>query len=142
MRSQRVLFSLALTLLTSAAAMLAGCGARANGANSANANNQPAVVDVTTTQAIVKPIPTYFEATGSLASDASTDVAPAIAGKVTEVNFDVGSYVQKGSVLVRLDDRDARIRLEQAQAQVEQQRKAVDQAIAALRQAQARLGLK
>jgi RND family efflux transporter MFP subunit len=122
--------------------MLAGCGARANGANAANANNQPTVVDVTTTQAIVKPIPTYFEATGNLASDASTDVAPAVAGKVVEVNFDVGSYVQKGSVLVRLDDRDARIRLEQAQAQVEQQRKAVDQAIAALRQAQARLGLK
>ena len=31
----------------------------------------------------------------------------------------------KGDVLVRLDARDAQIRLEQAQAQVEQQRKAV-----------------
>ncbi len=48
----------------------------------------------------------------------------------------------KGSVLVRLDDRDARLRLEQAQAQVEQQRKAYDQAVAGLRQAQSRLGVK
>lgn len=77
---------------------------------------QPTVVDVAATQAIVQPIPTYFEATGNLASDAATDVAPAVGGKIAEVNFDVGSYVEKGSVLVRLDDRDARIRLEQAQA--------------------------
>jgi RND family efflux transporter MFP subunit len=69
-------------------------------------------------------------------------VAPAVGGKIAEVNFDVGSFITKGSVLVRLDDRDARIRLEQAEAQVEQQKKAVEQSIAALRQAQARLGVK
>ena len=119
----------------------AGCGSKSANANS-NANNQPKIIDVTTTQAVTKPIPTYFEATGSLASDESTDVAPAIAGKITEVNFDVGSFVQKGSVLIRLDPRDAQIRLEQTQAQVVQQQRAVDQQIAALRQAQDRLGVK
>ena len=71
-----------------------------------------------------------------------TDVAPAVGGKIVEVNFDVGSYVEKGSVLLRLDDRDARIRLEQAEAQAEQQKKAVDQAVAALRVAQIRLNVK
>jgi RND family efflux transporter MFP subunit len=83
-----------------------------------------------------------------LASDAQTDVAPTVAGKVIEVNFDVGSFVNKGDVLLRLDPRDAQIRLEQAQAQVEQQRKAVgqaeanvEQAIANLRQTQVRLGI-
>lgn len=140
MRDKKVLISLAIAI--SAILMLAaGCGSRANNASS-NVNAQPVTVDVTTTQAVVKQIPTYFEATGNLAADAQTDVAPAIAGKITEVNFDVGSYVQKGSVLVRLDDRDARIRIEQAQAQVEQQKKAVNQSIAALRQAQVRLGVK
>lgn len=121
----------------------AGCGSGSAAANSnANANNQPATIDVMTAQAVVKPIPTYFEATGNLAGDEQTDVAPAVAGKVVEVNFDVGSYVQKGSVLLRLDDRDAKIRLETAQAQAEQQKGAVDQAVAALRQAQSRLGVK
>ncbi len=67
------------------------------------------IVDVATAQAIVQNIPTYFEATGTLASDAQTDVAPAVGGKIVQVNFDIGSYVQKGSVLVQLDDRDARI---------------------------------
>ncbi len=126
-----------------------GCGSSANSATVANANDQPSVVDVTTVQAVIKPIPTYFEATGNLASDAQTDVAPAVSGKIAEVNFDIGSYVNQGDVLVRLDARDAAIRLDQARAQVDQQRKAVgqaeanvDQAIATLRQTQARLGVK
>ncbi len=140
MRSQPVLKSVAtVTLAIVLAAM--GCGRSTTTAN-INANNQPVTINVTTAQAIVRPIPTYFEATGNLVGDAQTDVAPAIGGKIVEVNFDVGSYVQKGSVLVRLDDRDARIRLEQADAQAEQQKKAVAQAVAALRQAQVRLGVK
>ena len=124
-----------------AAGLSAGCG-RATTANANIANSQPAIVDIMTSQAVVNPIPTYFEATGNLVSDAQTDVAPAVSGKIAEVNFDVGSFVTKGSVLVRLDARDAQIRLEQAEAQVEQQRSAVDQAVAALRQSQARLGLR
>jgi len=119
-----------------------GCGSRANSANANTAYTQPQIVDVTTTQAVVKQIPTYFETTGNLVSDAQTDVAPAVSGKITEVNFDVGSFVTKGSVLVRLDDRDARIRLATARDQVEQQQRAVDQAVAALRQAQVRLNVK
>lgn len=128
-------------VVLAAAIGIAGCGSKTNTANS-NTAAQPTPIDVTTTQAVVKQIPTYFEATGNLAGDESTDVAPLIAGKITEVNFDVGSYVQKGSVLIRLDDRDAKLKLEQAQAQLEQQKKAVDQAVTALRQAQARLDVK
>lgn len=93
------------------------------------------VVDVTTAPAISRQLPRYFEATGSFAADEQTDVAPAVAGKVVAVGVDLGSYVQKGAVLVRLDDRDARIRLDQAQAQVAQQQ-------AAVRQAEARIGLR
>ncbi len=121
---------------------LSGCGSGSTNTNANSSSTAPTTVDVKTTQAVTKQIPTYFEATGNLASDAQTDVAPVVGGKVVEVNFDVGSYVTKGSVLVRMDDRDARIRLEQAQAQVEQQKKAVGTAIAALRQAQIRLGVK
>ena len=109
-------------VVLAAAIGIAGCGSKTNTANS-NTAAQPTPIDVTTTQAVVKQIPTYFEATGNLAGDESTDVAPLIAGKITEVNFDVGSYVQKGSVLIRLDDRDAKLKLEQAQAQLEQQKR-------------------
>jgi RND family efflux transporter MFP subunit len=138
MREKRSITALAIIAV---AALLTACGSRTANTNT-NASTQPTTVDVKTAQAVTKQIPTYFEATGNLASDAQTDVAPSIAGKVVEVNFDVGSYVTKGSVMLRLDDRDARIRVEQAQAQVEQQRKAVEQAIANLRQTQVRLGIK
>lgn len=141
MRRQKLFKSAILfNLLGISALVITGCG----GGSSANTNKAPEapVVDVTTTQAVVKQIPTYFEATGNLASDAQTDVAPAVAGKIAQVNFDVGTYVNKGDVLLRLDARDAQIRLDQAQAQVEQQKRAVDQAVANLRQTQVRLGLK
>ncbi len=129
---------------------LTACGgsSSASSANAGNANAAPAIIDVTTAQAIVRQIPTYFEATGNLASDAQTDVAPTVGGKIVEVNFDVGSYVNKGDALVRLDNRDAQIRLEQTQAQVAQAESGVKQAQAQVeaaranvRQTQARLGL-
>src|SRR5438552_18433601 len=124
MKERKILAAFAVLAIASPA-LLSGCGSRAASTN-ANANNQPAIVDVTTTQAVMRAIPTYFEATGNLASDEATDVAPAVAGKIAEVNFDIGSFVTKGSVLVRLDPRDAQIRLEQARDQVVQQQRAYD----------------
>ena len=142
--------ALLLIVFLTLATGLSSAGCRSGDANAANksANTEPTVVDVTTARAAVQPIPTYFEATGNLSSDASTDVAPAVAGKIVQVNFDIGSYVNQGDVLIRLDDRDARIRLEQAQAQQQQAQSAVGQAQAQVesarsnvRQALAQLGL-
>jgi RND family efflux transporter MFP subunit len=140
MKTNQSIFACVAAVIMLTAALFAGCGSKTT--VNVNANAQPVIVDVTTTQALVKAIPTYFEATGNLVSDESTDVAPNVAGKIAEVNFDVGSFVQRGSVLVRLDPRDAQIRLEQAEAQVEQQRKALGTAEAAAEQARVRLGLK
>lgn len=143
-----IIFAATAVFLSISIAACGGSSAKNNNANSNAANALPTVVDVTTATATLQNVPTYFEATGSLASDAQTDVAPTVGGKIVEVNFDIGTYVQKGSVLVRLDDRDARIRLEQAQAQVEQARSSVrqaeanvEQARASVRQTQSRLGI-
>lgn len=125
-------------IITSLALLIVACGsskAETNGA--ANKNAAPTVVEVTTANSIVRELPTFFEATGSLGSDAQTDVAPTIAGRIVEVNFDVGSYVNKGDVLVRLDPQDAKIRLEQSLRQVEQARAQIEQAKAAVKQAEA-----
>lgn len=138
------------SVLFVSAFLISACGGSSKAESEANANKeQTPPVTVTTTTAVVRDIPTYFEATGTLASDAQTDVAPTVGGKITQVNFDLGSYVNRGDVLVRLDDRDARIRVEQTQAQVEQARAQVkqaqanvDQAIENLRQTQARLGVR
>ncbi len=141
MKKTKILKSLIFIGLIAIPVSFAACGG-SNSGNAANTNSAATAIDVTTATAIVKQIPTYFEATGNLASDAQTDVAPAVSGKIVAVNFDIGSYVEKGSVLLQLDDRDANIRLEQAKAQVGQAQASVDQAIAALRQTQVRLGVK
>ncbi|MDQ3635019.1 MAG: efflux RND transporter periplasmic adaptor subunit [Acidobacteriota bacterium] len=137
-----------VSLIAFSSLIFAACGgSKAGNANAENKETQ--IVNIQTALAKVEQIPTYFEATGSLAGDAESNVAPTVAGKIVSVNFDVGSYVRKGEPLVQLDSKDAQIRLEQAQAQVEQQRKAVEQAeagvnqaIANLRQTQSRLNVK
>lgn len=146
MKKQKALWK-AVVIGLGALILLSGCRSASTSANS-NANTAASVVDVTAAQAVVRPIPTYFEATGNLVSDAQTDVAPAVSGKIVQVNFDIGSYLNQGDIMLRLDDRDARIRLEQAQSQLQQAQSNVmqaeaqaEQARANVRQAQAQLGL-
>ena len=108
-------------------------GSRAN-VRDENTTASPTVVDVTTVAAISRDLPRFFEATGSLAGDQQTDVAPSIAGKVVAIGVDLGSYVKRGQMIVKLDDVDSKLRVEQATAQLEQ-------AKAALRQAEEKVGL-
>ncbi|SMH43746.1 efflux RND transporter periplasmic adaptor subunit [Azospirillum agricola] len=57
-------------------------------------------------------------AVGSLLSNESVVIRPEIAGRVSEIAFQEGQKVTKGTVLVRLDDSIARATLAQAQASI------------------------
>lgn len=136
--SQKNLKLIALVLLLVVAAVgLAACGrSRADGKTEATpATTAPAAVEVTTAAAIKRDLPRFFEATGSLAGDQQTDVAPQTAGKVVAVGVEIGSPVKRGQILVRLDDAELKLRVDQAQTQVEQ-------AKAAVRQAEEKIGLR
>ena len=127
-----------LLMLVAAGAFVASCGgSKANvRKEEPTANTQPAVVEgVTTAAAIRRDLPRFFEATGSLAGDQQTDVAPQTSGKVIALGVDIGSYVRRGQMLVRLDDAELKLRVDQAVAQVEQ-------AKAAVRQAEEKIGLR
>ena len=50
-----------------------------------------------------------------------------MAGKVTAIGVDLGSYVKRGQMIVRLDDVDSKLRVEQAQAQLDQSKAALRQ---------------
>lgn len=130
------LFSLAV-ILSGLLLFAASCGgSKANvRRDDANTSAQPAAVDVTTAPAIMRDLPRFFEATGSLTGDQQTDVAPSIAGKVVAIGVELGSYVKRGQMIARLDDVDSKLRVQQAQAQVEQ-------AKAALRQAEEKVGIR
>ena len=91
-------------------------------------------VAVTTARAESREVPSYVQATGSLVAEETSDVASQASGQVVSTPVGVGAFVRQGDVIARLNDRDARLRLQQAQA-------GVGQAVAAVRQAEARLGL-
>jgi multidrug efflux pump subunit AcrA (membrane-fusion protein) len=137
MLSPKPLQLLTLAVILASLVWAVSCGgSKANVRKDETTNAAPpTVVDVTTAPAIMRELPRFFEATGSLTGDQQTDVAPSVAGKVTVIGVDLGSYVKRGQMIVRLDDVDAKLRVQQAQSQVEQ-------AKAALRQAEEKAGIR
>src|SRR5690349_1060804 len=129
-----VLFTL---LLVAVGIFAAACrGSKANvRKEEPSANAQLAAIEVTTVAAMKRDLPRFFEATGSLAGDQQTDVAPQTAGKVVGVGVDIGTYVRRGQMLVQLDESELKLHVDQAAAQVEQ-------AKAAVRQAEEKIGLR
>jgi multidrug efflux pump subunit AcrA (membrane-fusion protein) len=138
-------------LILAAALLSAGCGRTESKADAAKTpgdgkggagrggatkgSEAPAPpVAVTTAKAVARDVPSYFQATGSLLAQETSDVASQTSGQVISTPVSVGAFVRQGQVIARLNDRDARLRLQQATA-------GVAQAVAAVRQAEARLGL-
>lgn len=130
-------FALVMVLLVAVGALVASCGgSKANVRKDESAGkSEPVAIEVTTAAAIKRELPRFFEATGSLAGDQQTDVAPQTSGKVVAVGVDIGSYVKRGQMLVRLDDDELKLRVAQASSQV-------DQTKAAVRQAEEKIGLR
>lgn len=128
-----------LTAALVLAALSAGCRNTKNveaAKSPESATGSPAgqVPSVRTAKVETRAIAASVQATGSFVAKESSDVAPQAAGRVSETPVDVGASVRQGDVIARLDDRDAQLRLEQATA-------AEQQAEAALRQTQSRIGL-
>jgi RND family efflux transporter MFP subunit len=66
-------------------------------------------------------------ATGTLAADEQVVLGTKVAGRIATIAVDLGSRIKRGQTVAKLDTTDAQLR--------------VDQAVAALQQARARLGL-
>jgi len=130
-------FTLVLLLAVAFGTGLTGCN-RFKGQDkgaTASASPTPAAIQISSTSAVTRQLPRFFEANGSLAPNQQTDVAAETSGKVAAVGVDLGSSVRRGQMIVKLDDADFRIKVDQAQAQLEQAR-------ATLRQNEAKIGLR
>lgn len=77
--------------------------------------------------AAVEVVDRRVSATGTLAADEQVVLGTKVAGRIGELLVDLGSRVRRDQTVARLDPTDAQLR--------------VDQAVAALQQARARLGL-
>lgn len=121
-----------------AAALGISCGSARSESESRGNSNANSAADTTVAVTVGKvesrQVPAYIQASGSLAADETSDIAPKTAGKIKNVMANVGEYVSQGSIIATIDDRDAKLQLATAQA-------GVKQAVSAVRQAEARLGL-
>src|SRR5205814_9668304 len=92
---------------------------RANdNSNSDGAQNNPVTITVAKSEA--RDVPATIDATGTLVAAETSDVAPKIAGKISNVYVNVGQFVLGGATIAKFDDRDARLQLATPQAAVQQ----------------------
>lgn len=96
--------------------MLAGtaCGSQKEAGTNQETEIQPVFVE--TVEAAQADISDVSTVNGKVAANVEVSVVPKMAGKVAEVNFDVGDRVHKGDVLVRLETTELQAQLKQAEA--------------------------
>jgi RND family efflux transporter MFP subunit len=97
-------------------------------ANAAASITPEPPVAVTTAPAITRSVQRGVEVVGSLAADEEVIVSAQAAGELAQLNVDFGSYVTQGQIIAVIDQRDAKLKVEQAEA--------------TLKQTMARLGMK
>jgi len=102
--------------------------ATGNAVSSAAPATPTSPIDVTTAAAITRKLQRSVEVVGSLAADEEVIIAAQVAGELSELNIDFGSFVNRDQVIAVIDQRDAKLKVEQAEA--------------ALKQTMARLGMK
>jgi RND family efflux transporter MFP subunit len=105
--------------------LLAGCKGTDSAKGQSNGSKETRKVKTTAVTQI--PVGRSVSVTGTLLAFDQAVVSTKIPGRVGSINVDLGSVVQKGQVVATLEDRDYRLKVEQATA--------------ALSQARARLGL-
>jgi RND family efflux transporter MFP subunit len=118
-------------------AMVLGClllvapGCNAETSVSSAQPKQPSAAaprQVRVVTAVEENVPRTVIASGTLAAEEQVVLGVKVAGRLAELAVDLGSRVRKGQIIARIDPGDYRLR--------------VDQAEAALQQARARLGLR
>ena len=83
--------------------------------------------EVRVVPAAERALPRTVAATGTLAAEDQVTLSAKVAGRVESIDIDLGTRIRQGQPLARLDQTDFKLRVEQAEA--------------ALQQARARLGL-
>jgi RND family efflux transporter MFP subunit len=107
--------------------LLAACAPSQDGsAKNEKESNEPIVV--ATAHATARSVPISFQATGTFIAEDSSDVAPAIGGRVAATPVEVGDHVAKAQPICVLEQRDAQLRLDQARAGREQAKYFLSQA--------------
>ena len=113
-----------LTVIAALSLALAGC----RGETVASADQPkpqspgPPPKEVKVTPAVERTLARTVSATGTLAADELVVLGTKVAGRVAEVTVDLGTRVKRGQVIARLDQSDFKLRVDQAEASLQQAR--------------------
>lgn len=113
-----------MALLLGSSLLLAGCGSAAE--TGTGAKTAEIVVDMQEAQTGTLTLQNSF--VGSVSPQEQVYVIPFASGTVTEVNYQVGDYVNAGDVLFKIDDESAKMQLTQAQLSATSAKQQVDMA--------------
>ena len=121
-RQRRGVAFMLLTLI----AMASGCEVQQPQADpSADAPELESTINVATLRVDLSQWPTTARSQGSLVADEQTVVSTKVAGRVSQVNVDIGDYAEKNRPIVLLDTTQFDLEANQAKARLEQARAAV-----------------
>jgi RND family efflux transporter MFP subunit len=121
-KGSRSLFLAALVVAAALAAACANSQAKdeANTASNSQPTATPTTVDVATAPAITRNLQRDVEVVGSFAADEEVVVSAQAAGELSQLNVDFGGFVSQGQVIATIDQRDAKLKVEQAEATLKQ----------------------
>lgn len=105
-----------------------GCSKSKNQSVSAADTARLKPIEVKTTRVVERQVERFVEVVGTLKADQEVVVSSEVKGIIEELPVDLGSVVRRGQILARLSQKEFKLR--------------VDQAEAALQQVRARLGLR
>src|SRR5437762_6138089 len=111
--------SLIVIAVLAAALVASGCS-RNQASSEAKAEAKaglppPPPVDVTTAAAITRNLQRGVEVVGSLAADEEVVISAQAPGELEQLNVDFGGYVARGQIIAQIDQRDAKLKVDQAE---------------------------
>jgi RND family efflux transporter MFP subunit len=111
-------------ILIALAVVLTGCqGGPAAGAEEQKSKSAgPPPREVRVTPAAERTVARTVSATGTLAADEQVVLGTKVAGRLAEITVDLGTRVKRGQVVGKLDQSDFKIRVDQAEASLQQAR--------------------
>src|SRR5580765_5494009 len=102
------------------ALILTGCGKK----QMAAFERPPAVVSVVS--AVSQNVPVYLDEVGKCVAREVVTVQPEVSGRITEIHFTDGADLKKGALLFTIDPRPFKAQLDAAEANLAQQKAALD----------------
>jgi len=115
-----------VSALIGAVFLAVGCS-QEKPAKAANPGAEP-VIRITAAPVVAREVQRTVEAVGTLAPDEEVTVTGEVSGVVETSMADLGDRVKKGQVLLRLDQREFRLKLERAEATLSAAQKALERA--------------